>query len=268
MDQGFLHPRHENLLCAVDETGIALVKINRPEKRNALSLAMWRALGGVFSAAAQDPSIRCVILSGGGGHFSAGADISEFGEVRAGAEAGRAYDEACDRATLLIRNCPKPVIAAVSGVAVGGGLGLALACDFRVADSTARMGIPAGRLGLVYSIVDSSLLSERIGTTKAKEVLFTSRIFDIEYATRLGLVDRVAASDVVETARAFAAEIIGNAPLSIAGNKAILNAISAGTAAADADRLQGLIDAAFDSRDYMEGQRAFAERRPPRFEGA
>lgn len=255
------------ILCDVDSAGIGVVQIARPEKRNALSLSMWRALGNVFRASSANPSIRCLILTGAGGHFSAGADISEFPDVRADAEAARTYDEICDEATRAIRDCAKPVIAALSGVAVGGGLGLALACDLRVADETIRTGIPAGKLGLVYSLLDCRLLAQRIGVTKAKEILFTARIFDFEGAIRLGLVDRAAKKDALSAAKELAMEIAGNAPLSVRGSKAILNAVSDGTANLREAELQKLIDEAFDSADYAEGVRAFGERRQPRFIG-
>ncbi|MBV9113134.1 MAG: enoyl-CoA hydratase/isomerase family protein [Hyphomicrobiales bacterium] len=251
----------------LDAKGIAIVQIARPEKRNALSLSMWKALGAIFAASSASRSVRCVILTGSDGHFSAGADISEFGDIRGSAEAARRYDEFCDKATLAIRDCTKPVIAALSGTTVGGGLGLALACDLRVADETIRTGIPAGKLGLVYSLLDCRLLAERIGVTKAKEVLFTAHIFGFEDAMRLGLVDRVAEKDALITAKEFAEEIGENAPLSIAGSKAILNAVSSGTAIAREEELQKLIDAAFDSTDYAEGVRAFGERRAPHFTG-
>lgn len=255
------------ITCDLDSAGVGIVQIARPEKRNALSLSMWQALDGVFRASSANTSIRCLILTGSGGHFSAGADISEFADLRASAEAARTYDEICDKAMLSIRDCTRPVIAALSGITVGGGLGLALACDLRVADETIRTGIPAGKLGLVYNALDCRLLAQRIGVTKAKEILFTARIFGFEDAMRLGLVDRVAKKDALGTARELAAEIADNAPLSIAGSKAILNAVSDGTAMAQEKELQKLIDAAFESADYGEGVRAFGERRAPRFSG-
>jgi enoyl-CoA hydratase/carnithine racemase len=246
---------------------VAICQITQPEKRNAVSLSMWHALDKGFAAAALDSSMRCIIMTGAGGHFSAGADISEFDRVRADAAAGREYDAISDRATLSIRNCPKPVIAALSGYAIGGGLGLALACDLRIADKTVRMGIPAGRLGLVYSLVDCSVLTEKVGITKAKEILFTSAIFGLEESQRLGLIDHVAESDVLSEAKAFAEQLANNAPLSLSGNKAILNAIGSGTLAAQEAVLEQLIEAAFNSQDYIEGRRAFAERRAPDFRG-
>lgn len=252
--------------CTVND-GIAVVRIVRAEKRNALAMAMWKALTAAFRRLGEDDGVRCVILVGDGGHFSAGADISEFPEVRANAEQGVAYDRINDETTLAIRDCPKPVIAAISGNAVGGGLGLALACDFRVADSSARMGITAGRMGLVYSLIDSSLLAERVGVTKAKQILFSSAIVEIDEAERLNLVDRRAVTDALEEATRLAEVFARNAPLAIAGNKAVLNAIGDGTARARKEELENHIVAAFNSADYNEGQRAFAERRAPAFKG-
>jgi enoyl-CoA hydratase/carnithine racemase len=128
------------LIWSYPGAGILLVQITQLNKRNAVTLSMWQDFEKVFMTATFDKSVRCIVLAGADGHFSAGADISEFDEVRADATAGRNYDAIGDRATLSIRNCPKPVIAAVSGCAIGGGLGVALACDFRIADRTARDG--------------------------------------------------------------------------------------------------------------------------------
>ncbi len=256
-----------HIVCEADAKGVAVVTIQRVQKRNALSLAMWIAVGELFSRLSTDPAVRCVILTGDGGHFSAGADIAEFGTMRADAKAGQEYDRLNDEAMTAIRNCSKPVIAAISGVAVGGGLGLALACDFRIADASVRMGIPAGRLGLVYSIMDCALLVERLGATRAKEILMTGTIFNFDEALRLGLIDRSAAGDPLKAARVFAGEIALNAPLSLSGNKAVVNAIADGSVSSQRQELETLIALAFDSHDYREGQAAFAEKRAPRFVG-
>lgn len=258
----------DKLMCEINLSGVSVVRIVQPQKRNAMTLSMWRALYQLFNSVSANPRVRCVILTGDGGHFCAGADVSEFDSNRNNAAAGRKYDLVCDQATLAVRNCRKPVIASISGAAVGGGLSMALACDFRVADKTSRMGIPAGRLGLVYGIVDCSLLIARIGITNAMEVLFTSRIYDANEAVRLGLVDRLVDDDSFIAALNLAEEIAASAPLSIAGHKAILNAISEGTVEKQKDELQAHIDAAFESQDYNEGRRAFAERRAPKFIGA
>ena len=251
----------------VDNEGVAVVSISRPEKRNALSLAMWRSLRDIFRAAGDRAGIRAIVLTGAGGHFCAGADISEFPEVRSDAASGIAYDRLNDEAMLAVRDCRVPVVAALSGYAVGGGLSLALACDFRIADRSVRAGIPAGRLGLVYTVLDCRILLERTGLTAAKQILFTGTTFDADEALALGVVTCLVDTDAVEAATDFARKIAANAPLSVAGNKAILNALADGSAQARQVELEALIAQAFDSEDYVEGQRAFAERRAPRFDG-
>ena len=140
----------DELSVTTSDDGVATVCINRPSKRNAVSLAMWQELGDTFESLAHDDGARVVILTGAGGHFCAGADISEFSEVRADAASGQHYDEVGDRCSKNLMELPKPTIAAVSGYCVGGGCGLALCCDFRVADGSARFGIPAARLGVMY----------------------------------------------------------------------------------------------------------------------
>lgn len=255
------------ILRELDEQGIMTITLNNPAKKNAMSLAMWRTLGEMFSVAGRDPQIRGVVLTGEGGNFCTGADISEFDEVRATAEQGMEYDRINDETVLAIRNCPRPVCAAISGYAVGGGLSLALACDFRVAGPDAKMGIPAGRLGLVYSMLDCQILTERIGTTASKRILFGGDIFGLEKASDLGLVETRAEDDPVAAARHWLGAMARNAPLSLAGNKAILNAVADGTAERRRAELEGLIEAAFDSEDYAEGRRAFVERRPAVFKG-
>ena len=156
-------PSSDPILVATDAAGIATVTLNRPEKRNAMTLAMWQGLGATMQRLGADPNVRVVVLAGAGGNFCAGADISEFPTVRQNVEHGRIYEHAVDSAALGIRDCPKPTIAAVTGFGVGGGCGLALACDLRVGDATTRMGIPAGKLGIVYGTVDTSLLLRAVG---------------------------------------------------------------------------------------------------------
>ena len=251
------------------EGGVVVVTLARPRKRNALSLAMWRELGRLFRDLGADPSVRAVVLTGAGGHFCAGADISEFAAMRSGAEAARAYEEAADGATAAVRDCPKPTIAAVSGYGVGGGCGLALACDLRVGDATTRMGIPAAQRGLVYGTLDTGLLLRAVGASAAMLVLFSARLMDAPDCLRLGLLDLLAAEGgaAVPAAEALAAEIAANAPLSVAGAKLVIEAMARGEAEARAAEIQAAVDRATDSADYREATRAFAERRPPVFRG-
>ena len=255
------------ILVSTDADGIATVAFNRPHKRNAVNFAMWRELGTIFEDLGSQADIRCVILTGTGGHFSSGADISEFSTVRADAASGAAYERAGEHALEALTRCPKPTIAQISGYAVGGGCGLALGCDLRVADRTAKIGIPAGKLSIVYSPLDCRLLVRAVGVANAKRVLFTAELFAAEAARALGLVDIVAEGSAEDAARALARRCTATAPLSAAGHKLIVNAIGDGEAAARDAEIEAVMRGAFDSEDYQEGQRAFLEKRPPVFKG-
>jgi enoyl-CoA hydratase/carnithine racemase len=257
----------DDILVAVEANGLAVVTLNRPGKRNAVSLAMWRQLGRIFSDLAARADVRVVILTGAGSHFCAGADISEFPTVRADVEGGRTYEAANAAATLAIRDCAKPTIAAISGYGVGGGCGLALACDLRVGDATTRMGIPAARLGIIYGTLDCDLLYRQVGLANAKRVLFSGRHFGCDDCLAMGLVDVVAPHNANDGARQLAAEIAENAPLSLAGSKLVLASLATGSAAARAGDIAAHIDRALESADYREGARAFLEKRKPVFTG-
>jgi len=255
-----------DIIVTVGANGVAVVTLNRPAKRNAVSLAMWRDLEGIFKDLASR-DVRAVILTGAGGNFCAGADISEFPEVRADAEAGRIYEAAAEAATLAIRDFPRPTIAAISGYGVGGGCGLALSCDFRVADASARMGIPAARLGIVYSTLDCQLLYRQVGLAHAKRILFSGNYFDLSDCVGMGLVDVEAGGDALLAAHAFAQELLAGAPLSQEGAKFVLEAIDAGEAKARDAEINAMIDRAMNSADYREGGRAFLAKRKPLFVG-
>lgn len=247
--------------------GIATVTFCRPEKRNAISLAMWKKLAATFTELDARPDVRVVILTGSGGHFCAGADISEFDDVRADATSAKRYDEIAEQATLAIQQWRGPTIAAISGFAIGGGCGLALACDFRIADRTARIGITAARLGIVYSLLDTRLLYRQVGLAAAKRVLFAGEHLAVDEAARIGLLDFPVADDALADARQFAEKLVASAPLTIAGSKQMLEAISDGSSEARRAEIDALIAAAYQSADYKEGRAAFAETRRARFRG-
>lgn len=257
----------EGIAVTVAE-GVVTVTLDRPSKRNAVSLAMWHRLAKVFAGLGRRDGARAVILTGAGGHFCAGADIAEFATVRADATMGEAYEATADSATRAVRDCSLPTIAAVSGYAMGGGCGLALACDFRIGDASTRMGIPAARLGIVYGPLDCSLLLRQTGLANAKRVLYSGRPFGLAECRQLGLVDMVAEQgSALDTARAFAADLSANAPLSIAGAKLVLEALASGTADARTHEIDAVIARAMDSTDYREGAAAFTGKRVPRFVG-
>ena len=188
------------VVSARGTNGVATVTLNRPAKRNAVSLAMWRRLAEIFSELGGRNDVRAIILTGAGGNFCAGADISEFSKVRADAEIGSNLRGGREAATLAIRDCRKPTIAAISGYAMGGGCGLALACDFRVGDAHARMGIPAARLGIVYGELDCALLTARSGL-RMPSASSSGPAFSAEDCVAMGLVDMVATEAALAAAR-------------------------------------------------------------------
>lgn len=247
--------------------GIVTVSLNKPAKRNAVSFAMWRRLGELFTELREQAEVRAVILTGTGGHFSAGADISEFPERRADPDAAKAYSEAGRVATLAIRDLPHPTIAAAHGYCVGGGCGLALACDIRVGDETTRMGIPAAKRGIVYTVLDTENLMRAVGLSRAKLVLFTGRVFPAEECRAMGLLDQMEAVGALEGARALAREIAERAPLSQRGAKLTLGAIAGGEVAARAAEIAAAQRLAAGSEDYREATQSFLEKRPPLFRG-
>ena len=256
-----------DILVDVDAAGIAVITFNRPKKRNALSLACWRRLGEICIELGNRSDVRIVILTGAGGNFCAGADISEFGEVRNTVEKGRIYEAVGEEATIRLRDLPKPTIAAISGFGVGGGTGIALACDFRVGDRTSRMGIPAARLGIVYGPLDCDLLLRQVGLSNAKLVLYSGRFFEVEDCKRMGLMDMADERPALETARAFAAELAANAPLSQKGAKVVLEALAAGEVDKRHKQIEEVIDVALASEDYREAAKAFVEKKKPVFKG-
>jgi enoyl-CoA hydratase/carnithine racemase len=257
----------QDILVSAAHGGVATVMLNRPGKRNAMSLAMWRRLGEIFADLGDREDVRVVILSGAGGHFCAGADISEFSTVRADAQSGRIYEAVNEASTLALRDCRKPTIAALSGYGMGGGCALALACDLRVGDATTRMGIPAARLGIVYGELDCALLYRQVGLANAKRVLYSGRSFEAKDCAAMGLLDIVAADTALDGAHALAAEMADNAPLSLAGSKLVLEALAAGAAGDRHAEISAMIERAMNSADYREGTRAFLEKRKPAFTG-
>lgn len=246
--------------------GIATVTIDRPDRRNSLTLSMWWEMAEHFQRLENDPAVRGVILTGAGGGFSAGADISEFGETRSGVEASLAYEEAYEAACAAIAATGKPVIAAIEGYCFGGACQLAMACDFRVAAPDARFGIPAAKLSIVYSPSGVARLLALVGLQEARQILYSGEPFEAERALKSGFVDEVAA-DPRAAAQARLKGLSASAPLSIRGVKAILNSLTLPHQPFDDARTRDAILLAMQSQDYAEARTAFTEKRKPRFKG-
>ncbi len=266
-DRGWWQLSDKDIFVTRTDAAVAIVALNRPHRRNACTLAMWWDLAGIFDDLAGDEGVRSVILTGSGGYFCAGADISEFDKVRNGAAQGAVYERAVEQCSDAISDLPKPTIAAITGYCIGGGFGLAQVCDFRVADRTAEFGIPAARLGIVYGRKECQSLMSLVGLARAKEILFTAEIFGAERAVEIGFVDRLVEGEALDGAKAFAADMNGSAPLTISGCKLILNALAKDDVEMQQDRIDAAAVVAMESEDYREGVRAFAEKRQAVFKG-
>ncbi|MCB8822672.1 enoyl-CoA hydratase [Microvirga rosea] len=246
---------------------VATIAIDNPEKRNAIDLGMWKALPAIMASLDGDERVRAIILRGAGhGAFASGADISEFETVRADATGGRLYEAANEAAFWAVAHCSKPVIAMIRSFCLGGGLGLALACDLRIAADNAVFGIPAAKLGVGYPPGAMRLVTAAIGGPAARSLFYTARRIGAAEAERLGVVQQVVSdADLAATVLATAAEIARNAPLTIRAAKAAIDA-ALGVADPNVDPV-ALADACFDSADAVEGRTAFLEKRQPTFTG-
>ncbi len=245
---------------------VATLILNRAEKRNPISHDMWSRLPDLVQAVADDDAVKVLVVRGAGRlAFSAGADLGEFERARTDAATARAYDEATDRAGRTLASFPKPAIAMIHGFCLGGGAELALACDFRFADTNARFGIPAARLGLVNSLAAAKSLTDLAGPAVARHVLFTGLHLDAPQAHAAGLFDRLHAPDELEPATLSFAELLcSRSQYAIRSSKAILLRVAAGQVDDD-EVTRRLRHGAFDGADYAEGVRAFLEKRPPVF---
>lgn len=249
--------------------GIGWLTFNQPEKRNAISLAMWDAVAIAAEDFAADPEVRVVVMSGAGGKaFASGADISEFEKARADADAEKLYSEHSTRARELLAGLEVPLIAMIQGFCIGGGMATALQADLRIAGKGSRFGIPAARLGVSYGYSSLEKLTALAGPALAKEVMFLGRQYTAEQALAMRLVNQVVEPEELQTmVEGIAAEIVRNAPLSIRASKIAIDQIAGDAAKRDMTRVEAANRDCFDSNDYREGRRAFMEKRTPQFQG-
>lgn len=249
--------------------GIGRLVFNQPQKHNAISFEMWQGISRAVADFASDDSIRVVVLSGAGEKaFSAGADISQFAEKRAEKEAIEEYDRIALEAEIDLTTIDKPTIAMIQGYCIGGGAGIALCCDLRIASEDARFAIPAARLGLAYRWEEVYPLVQLVGPSFAKEILFTGRQFDAQEALGMGLVNRVVPRAELESrVDEYAGRIAANAPLTVRTAKRTIGEAMKDPEDRDLGMVAEMVEACFASEDYAEGRRAFMEKRRPRFKG-
>ncbi len=252
-------------LLLLREGAVAEIVLARPERQNALSRAMWRTLTAHCRTIAGDPVIRVVVVRGEGPSFSAGADIAEFAQVFADETTAHDYNEIVQAALADLAGLEQPTIAQITGNCIGGGCGLAVACDLRFAAADARVGITPARIGLAYSLGEIKRLIDLIGAARAKDLLYSARLLAPDEALRIGLIDRVVAA--VELEAAVRTYVDGL--LALSGNsqrliKRLTRLILDGATGETAES-RALRDGAVGHPDFTEGRLAFMEKRRPRF---
>lgn len=256
-------------MIAEKDGAIGWITFNNPERRNAVSMAMWEGLHAIVSDYASDDAIRVIVVKGAGDKaFVSGADISEFEQRRSSPETTRIYGETSGRASEALRLVGKPTIAMIRGFCIGGGVSVATSCDLRIAEEGARFGVPAARLGLGYEFAGVRKLVDIVGPSYAKEIFYTARQFSAAEAQAMGLVNRVVSADRLETfVREYAGMIAENAPLTVASIKTLVGQVVEDESQRDMNLCKAVVDRCFQSLDYVEGRTAFMEKRKPVFRG-
>jgi enoyl-CoA hydratase/carnithine racemase len=246
---------------------IGTIVFSNVEKYNAMTGRMWRDFPAAIEALDADSSIRAIVLVGDGDKaFVSGADVSQFESERSNPDAQRSYNEAVDASYLAPARASKPVIAQIRGICMGGGLGLAAACDIRICADDARFRMPAGRLGLGYSQTGVHRFVSLIGVQNTCDIFFSARSFDAAEALRMGFVSKVVpAGELNEAVRTLSLAIADNAPLTATAVKRTVNSYLRNPADKAAPDAQEAIDRCNASADYREGVLAFVEKRKPVF---
>ena len=248
---------------------VGTIVISNPDKYNAMTSDMWRALPEQMAQLDADPEIRVIVLTGDGEKaFVSGADISQFGDQRTDPAAQATYNAAVDAAYMAPAKTGKPTLAKIRGICMGGGLGLAAACDIRICADDARFRMPAGRLSLGYSQAGVKRFAALIGVQNTYDIFYSARIFDAQDALRMGFVVRVVPAAALDAeVAAMAAAMAENAPLTAKAVKLAMNAFLDNPAARDSPAVLEAVEKCNLSEDYREGVRAFAEKRKPHFTG-
>ena len=256
-------------MLARKEGRVGTMVFNNPERHNAVSLEMWKAASAILDDFARDDAVRVVILTGAGGKsFVSGADISKFEDERATREAVERYNATTDKVYSGVASYPKPTIAMIQGYCIGGGLNLAVCCDLRFCTEGSRFGLPAAKLGLGYPYSGLKRYVDTIGPAHTKDIFFSGRQFGAAEALSMGLVNRVLADAELATfVKEYADGVAANAPLTVDAIKQISLEVTKPESERDLKRAAELVARCFASQDYVEGRKAFLEKRKPVFTG-
>ena len=260
-------PLATDKMIADIDGAIGWMIFNNPARRNAVSLEMWRAIPDIFDAFEHNAAIRVIVLRGAGGTaFVSGLDISEFEDEFSSSRSAASVQALTARANQRIRTSAKPTIAMIEGFCIGAGVQIAANCDLRIAADTATFAITAAKLGLGYPVASLKRLIDVVGASFVKEIFYTARQFTAAEAERMGLVNRLSpASELERNVRATCETIAGNAPLTIAAVKQVVDTLT--STDGELATCERAMQACFDSADYAEGRRAFREKRKPVFTG-
>jgi enoyl-CoA hydratase/carnithine racemase len=257
-----------SIVLTEDRGAVRHVILNRAEKRNAFNDELVLGLRTVLEAAADDPSVRCVVLRGAGPMFSSGMDVNFLGSLAADPSRLRTSRRPIIDTWNLLEEMPKPTVAQIHGACIGGAMELALACDLRVMAGDAMIGLVETRVGLVPDVGGSSRLPAVVGLGRAKEMIMASKLIDGIEAERIGLVNRVAPADELEeTTEQLVSELLACAPRAVALAKRLLDSVAKPTLAASLELEVAAQELCARSEDFAEGTRAFAEKRQPEFSG-
>ncbi len=256
-------------MLARKDGAVGWMTFNNPERHNAVSMEMWLAAEEILADFAKDPAVRVIVITGAGGKaFVSGADISKFESERASAEAVENYNKTTDRVYRALSDIAKPSIAMIRGYCIGGGVALAVCCDLRICSDNSKFGVPAAKLGLGYALPGVKRLVDLVGPSFAKEIFFTARQFTARDAEVMGLVNRVVPeAELQDYVQNYADTIAGNAPLTVRSIKQIVGEAIKDAEERDVALCERLVKECFASQDYVEGRRAFMEKRKPAFVG-
>jgi enoyl-CoA hydratase len=252
------------------EGHVGYVVFNNPERHNAVSLDMWEAAVEILDGFANDKEVGVLVVTGAGGKaFVSGADISKFEKERSSEEGVARYNAMVDKAYNAFSTFPKPTIAMIRGYCIGGGMGLATCCDLRIATENSKFAVPAAKLGLGYAYPGLKRLTDIVGPSFAMEIFYTARQFTAAEAKDMGLLNRVVADgDLEKYVTDYAAMIAANAPLTVKAAKITVAEVMKEDSNRDLKRSADAVDACFKSNDYIEGRKAFMEKRKPVFTGS